>query len=338
MGFERICQRLLEYGVLAPSIYNSQPWKFLVDGSRGIIEVQADISRARPSEIDEKQRDLYLALGACIENIILAAPALGYEIEPFLFPKADVVASLRLSPMTETTPENLFPSLLIRQTHAGHYKKNSVQPLHLERLLNVPAFSAHEKLYVLNSDVVPKQLIPFLHDLSHEGALNQILINEGARWIRTKPEAGDGLPLTHLGLPISVKARFALLRYLFFKKEVKEVARQTLLRQGHLVDAPAFMLITVQKSGKEDYLNAGRWYARLALTLSEIELGAQTLHLPITLKTAHASLLDFFKASPNEEPVFLVRLGQPLEKKWPKTPRRPLSQSIEFVLKINLPS
>jgi len=331
MGFERICQRLLEYGVLAPSIYNSQPWKFVVDGARGIIEVQSDISRARPGEIDPHQRDLYLALGACIENMVLAAPALGYEIELSLFPKADVAASLKLKPMSETMPESLFPSLLIRQTHAGVYKENSVQALHLERLLNIPAFSPDEKLHVLNSDVIQKQLIPFLNDLSHEGALNQTLIDEGARWIRTEPEADDGLSLGHLGLPISVKTRFAFLRYLFYQKEVKEVARQVLLRQGHQVDAPAFVLITVQKSSRENYLNAGRWYARLALTLSEIELGAQTLHLPITLKTAHTPLLDFFKASPEEEPVFLIRLGQPVEKKWPKTSRKHPSLSLKFV-------
>jgi nitroreductase len=331
MGFERICQRLLEYGVLAPSIYNSQPWKFVVDGARGIIEVQADLSRVRPSEIDPHQRDLYLAVGACIENMVLAAPALGYEIELSLFPRADTAVSLKLKPMSETMPENLFPSLLIRQTHAGAYRENSVQPIHLERLLNVPAFSPNEKLHVLNSNVVQKQLIPFLHDAAHEGALSQDLIDEGARWIRTDSEGSDGLPLNHLGLPISVKTRFAVLRYLFYKKEVKELSRQVLLRQGHLVEAPAFMLMTVQTSDKESYLNAGRWYARLALTLSEIELGAQTLHLPITLQTAHMPLLDFFKASPKEEPVFLVRLGQPVEKKWPKTSRRPISLSVKFV-------
>ncbi len=331
MGFVRICQRLLEYGVLAPSIYNSQPWKFVVDGARGSIEVQADSSRTRPGDIDPNQRDLYLALGACIENMVLAAPALGYEIELSLFPREGAVASLKLKPMNETMPENLFPSLLIRQTHAGLYKESSVQPLHLERLLNIPAFSPNEKIYVLNSDVIQKQLIPFLHDLSHEGALHQTLIDEGARWVRTEPEAGDGLPLGYLGLPISVKTRFAFLRYLFYKNEVKEVARQILLRQGHLVDAPAFMLMTVKTFDKESYLNAGRWYTRLALTLSEIELGAQTLHLPITLKTAHVPLLDFFKASPHEQPVFLVRLGQPFEKKWPKTFRRAPLLSVKFV-------
>ena len=167
--------------------------------------------------------------------------------------------------------------------------------------------------------------------MAHVGMARQDLIEEGARWMRDDAEMEDGLPLDHLGLSISVKIRFAVLRYLFREKEIKEVARQVLLRQGHFVDAPAFVLMTIQTPYKENYLNAGRWYARLALTLSEIELGAKTLHLPITLKTAHAPLLDFFKSSPDEEPVLLVRLGQPVEKNWPKTARRPVSLSAKFV-------
>jgi hypothetical protein len=151
MGFERVCRRLLEYGVLAPSLYNSQPWRFLVDAQQGTIEVLADNHRARSSEIDEKQRDIYLSLGACIENMILAAPALGYEIELLIFPSEGIAARLKLKPMSEAMPESLFPSLLTRQTHAGAFKENSIQDLHLERLKNVSAFSSQEKLYFLNS-------------------------------------------------------------------------------------------------------------------------------------------------------------------------------------------
>jgi len=42
--------------------------------------------------------------------------------------------------------------------------------------------------------------------------------------------------------------RFALLRYFGYQREIREVARQTLLRQGHGVEAPAFLLMTTQDS------------------------------------------------------------------------------------------
>jgi len=328
MGFERVCRRLLEYGILAPSVYNTQPWKFLVDGQKGIIEVRADFSRTRSREIDEKQRDLYLALGACVESMILAAPALGYEVELSMFTNERVVASLKLKPMTETLPESLFTSLLIRQTHAGFYKENSVQELHLERLRNVPAFSARERLHFLNSEKDREKLISLLHDLSHEEAGNSTLVEEAVHWIKPQPDALEGLLLRCLGLPVSIKMRFAFLRHFSYAREIKEVARQALLKQGHGAEAPAYLLMTTQMPERESYFNAGRWYIRLALTLSEIELGAQVLHLPTTLKRAHPSLLKLFKASHAEEPVLLLRFGQPADKKWPKTYRQPLFEKL----------
>src|SRR5260221_9309801 len=111
MGFERILRRLIEYGLLAPSIYNSQPWKFLIEPKQGVIEIYADEERVRPLEIDSRRRDLYLALGAYVEHMVLAAPALGYEIKEELFPGESPrgwVARLALTPLPETVPETLF--------------------------------------------------------------------------------------------------------------------------------------------------------------------------------------------------------------------------------------
>ncbi len=328
MGFENVCRRLLEYGVLAPSIYNSQPWKFSIDADKGFIRVEPDPTRIRPLGLDPGQRDLYLAIGACVENMILAAPALGYEVEADFFPPKGPTALLRLKPMAEAMPESLFPSLLIRQTHAGKYKEKSVQELHLERLRNVASFSEKEKMYFVTEAEQRDQLISLLHDASHEGAGSQALIEEVAQWIRPSSGAHEGLPMGHLGLPISVRTRFMVLRYFSLAKEIKEVARQTLLRQGHLIEAPAFLLLTTGSPNSKSYFNAGRWHTRLTLTLSEIELGAQTLHLPVVLKTVHPKLLEIFKTPQGEEPVMLIRFGQPEKKAWPRTFRRPLSESL----------
>ncbi len=97
MSYEKIGRRLLEYAVLASSIYNSQPWKFSISASRGTIEVYPDEARARPLELDPGQRDLYLALGACLENMALAGPALGYAVQEATFsPK--IISEKKLFP------------------------------------------------------------------------------------------------------------------------------------------------------------------------------------------------------------------------------------------------
>ncbi len=334
MSYDKIQRRLLEYAVLAPSIYNSQPWKFSLSASDGAIEVYPDEARARPLELDPGQRELYLALGACLENIVLAGPALGYEVHEKLFPqglsgkKLFPAARLELKPVSEVMPEPLFSTLLIRHSHAGAYKPGSVADIHLERLWVLPAFSDQEKIHYMTEEAKRKELSLLLHDLSHEGSRKTAMVQEGARWITPKTNGPEGLPVAHIGLPISVKARFAFLRYLALGKEIQEVARQALLRQGHGIEAPAFLLMTTRNPGPLGYLNAGRWTQRILLTLNEMELGFQILHLPISLEFCHAELRQRFGAAEGEEPVLLVRFGQPENKKWPHTHRRPVEQTL----------
>lgn len=334
MTYDKVQRRLLEYAVLAPSVYNSQPWKFSLDASNGAVEIFPDEQRARPLELDPAQRDLYLALGACLENMTLAGPALGYAAHETLFPrglperKLVPAARLELRPVSEVMPEPLFSTLLIRHSHAGAYKPGSVGDIHLERLRVLPAFSGQEKIYFMTEETQRRELSLLLHDLSHEGSQKKAMVKEGARWITPKSNGPEGMPMAHIGLPLSVKFRFAFLRWLALEKEIKEVARQALLRQGHGIEAPAFLLMATRNPGPLGYLNAGRWAQRILLTLNEMELGFQILHLPISLAFCHSDLRQRFGAAEGEEPVLLVRFGQPANKKWPRTHRRPIEESL----------
>jgi hypothetical protein len=111
-------------------------------------------------------------------------------------------------------------------------------------------------------------------------------------------------------------------------KAVRKLAKEALLRQGHGVEAPAFLLMTTQNPTREGYLNAGRWMERIQLTLNEMELGFQALHLPISLPFCHADLCSRFGFSTGEEPVLLLRWGRPTTTKWPRTRRRAVKESL----------
>ncbi len=272
-----------------------------------------------------------MALGACVEFMVLAAPALGYELIETLFPRGTrggPAALLRIKTVPETVPDPLFSTLLTRQSNAGKYREASIQEIHLDRLRNLPGSSTGEKIYFLTEEVDRQKLIRFLHDLSHEASGLDWLLDEAVRWIRPSADPLDGIPVGHLGLPVSVKTRFNVLRHFGYAREIREVARQTLLRQGHRIEAPVYLLMTTHNPTAPGYFNAGRWHARLALTLSEMELGSQTIHLPVSVESSRASLREIFKAAAPEEPVLLIRFGQPEKKIWPKTSRRPPDQCL----------
>src|SRR3989344_606302 len=64
----------LRYAVLAPSVHNTQPWKFkLTDNSCKFYKDP----ELRLAKADPKDRYLHIALGACIENFVLAGKAFG---------------------------------------------------------------------------------------------------------------------------------------------------------------------------------------------------------------------------------------------------------------------
>lgn len=67
---------LLRYGILAPSYFNLQPWKFLVKNDT--IFFYADLDRALPIT-DPHNRALYLSCGCVLNYLNLAARHYGYE-------------------------------------------------------------------------------------------------------------------------------------------------------------------------------------------------------------------------------------------------------------------
>src|SRR4051812_40847653 len=65
---------MLRAAVAAPSMHNTQPWRFRVTG-RG-VEGDRDRERELPAE-DPSRRMLYVSLGAAIFNLRVAAAACG---------------------------------------------------------------------------------------------------------------------------------------------------------------------------------------------------------------------------------------------------------------------
>ena len=89
---------LLRYAILAPSVKNSQPWAFSVQGNR--IHVIADLSRAQ-SVTDPGHRELYISLGCALENILVAAEHFGLRHGVSYFPEpgqAELVATVHFAP------------------------------------------------------------------------------------------------------------------------------------------------------------------------------------------------------------------------------------------------
>lgn len=96
-------ESLLAAAVAAPSIHNTQPWRFRLDRDSQVLEVHSEPARTLPLA-DPMHRAQYLSVGAALFNLRLAAVHRGWRPEVRLLPDPHVpglLAAVRLTgPLT----------------------------------------------------------------------------------------------------------------------------------------------------------------------------------------------------------------------------------------------
>lgn len=93
-----VLERILSSGVAAPSADNCHLFYFVIRGSRILIQVDDAYRRASP----QRQLLAWIAYGAVVENMLLAAAALGWIGKAVCFPSDEAVCEISLSPGAES--------------------------------------------------------------------------------------------------------------------------------------------------------------------------------------------------------------------------------------------
>ncbi|MFE9774804.1 Acg family FMN-binding oxidoreductase [Streptomyces sp. NPDC005931] len=100
-------EALLAAAVAAPSIHNTQPWRFGLDAVTGTVEVRADHRRTLPLT-DPDARAQHLSVGAAVLNLRVAAAHCGWNPVVRLLPDSrepDLMATVLLAePLGESRP------------------------------------------------------------------------------------------------------------------------------------------------------------------------------------------------------------------------------------------
>jgi nitroreductase len=101
----------------APSLHNSQPWRFAITGD--VLEIRADRSRATPA-IDPRGRGLAIACGAAAFNAMVAGRAAGRACSPRLGRHGadeELVASVTVGGPISTAPQDISLAAAITRRH-----------------------------------------------------------------------------------------------------------------------------------------------------------------------------------------------------------------------------
>ena len=128
---EEIARYVVARAVWAPSVHNTQPWRFTADGGPR-ISLHADVGR-RLAVADPDGREMMISCGAALFTVRLALRALGYIPETTVLPdpaQPTLVAqvSWRERAAADEFERRLSGHILTRRTHRGAFDPEPLPP------------------------------------------------------------------------------------------------------------------------------------------------------------------------------------------------------------------
>ena len=192
---------LLNYGILAPSGHNTQPWLFkIVDDA---VELYGDRTRALPV-VDPDNRELIISCGAALFHLKLAIRYFGFQDIVKILPEAnnpDLLARIGIGRKRLVSEEehSLFHAILKRRTNRLPFTERPFAKSLLSEL-QLAASSPHTQL-----QIIPQESREAVIDLIAEGdrrqMANPLFRQELAKWIRSgKSSRHDGIPAYAQGM------------------------------------------------------------------------------------------------------------------------------------------
>jgi nitroreductase len=302
---------LLRYAILAPSMRNTQPWRFEVDGNA----VQLFAAPSSPQPIaDPESRELYLSLGCALENLLVAAEHFGFSHELRYFPdgtSSDLAARIVFELGGSRTPARAHITLnAITQRHNDNsvYHRMPVPP-HVRRRLQACCVEPELRLQLIDDLLFRQKVDELTLEADRLEFSNPAFRKELSSRIR-EGVFGDSRIVSGLsGLAVS-------------KLDLGEAVA----RQDHqlVLSAPLLGMISGRTDTHLVHMKAGQVFERLWLSATTMGVRVHPMSQTMRHPTMRAALADLMP-EPHWRPLHLFRVGysRTESQRERHTPRRP---------------
>jgi hypothetical protein len=310
----------------APSIHNTQPWRFT--GSVDRLEVHVDPERFLPI-LDPTHRQQVISCGVAVEFAAVALRAGGRDVEVDVAPEPgnpDHLATVRVLGDRPADEDDgvLAAAIPERHTTRAPFLPQEVPAGLIDRLQSE---AGEYGVWVENVSREDAELVTvFLLNRAEEAEQGDPAYRaELEVWLRTDPDAVDGVPVSAVaGDDPTARPSNWLIRDFLVGSRVEQPA--AVVRDDDpppAVERPAVLLMGTMGDDRAAWVQAGRALGRVLLRLTAAGLAAspltQALDWPATRARLQAEL------SLVGHPQMLLRLG------WPSAPatttgRRPVAE------------
>lgn len=277
-------ERILDAGNNAPSGENCQPWHFVVRGTT--IEVHLLPDRDQ-SAYSWGQRASYLANGAVVENIVIAASAEQYRAEVKYFPNTSDkwhVATIVLTKDSTIEPDPLASFIIRRISNRKPYTKDSLTSEERKTFANATAHGEYGTFVLVET---PQEI----SRLGRVGSTNEevMLANRSlhdfffnhVNWTKGEDEEKKiGFYIKTLELPPPAEKMFKLFSNWSVMRVLARLGFNRLVAKQNAAtnaSASAIGALMIDRTEPLDFVKVGRTVERLWLMATSLGLSFQPL-------------------------------------------------------------
>lgn len=310
--------KLISAAVAAPSIHNSQPWRYRLDPDTLTIEVHAAPERKLP-HADPDGRALHLSVGAAVFNLRVAVAHFGWEPEVRLLPRPeepDHLASVRLGPPGPgggRLDENLYHALWRRHSCRFPFSDRPVPARVLRDL--VAAAEGEGVRMALPTAAETSRILELTAEAEWYESANAQRRVESRSWVRDG--ARDGVPSSALG-PRDTAGHMPV-------RDFSAPASVPRPPSAEFEPHPVVGVLSTPRDTPADWLHAGQGLESALLLATAHDLKASLLHQALEWRDLRWALNDPHGGIGHVQ--MLIRLGYGPE--GPQTSRLPVEDVLE---------
>lgn len=315
----------VRYAILAPSIYNRQPWQYEINGAKASLYVDR---RLGLPILDPDDREAMIGCSASLHNLRLAIRYFGYKETTEFRPdqsKEDLVAIVTIGDKTDTpaTEEDisLFKAIT-KRCFAQDTFEDKDPPIEMIKALQDAATAEGAWLHICD-ETTRRNILKMAVEADHIQNTSKNFRRELAAWTDPRrAESGDGLPHYAEKQFSSVMNRLTPNIVRRFRGNDGEPINDADFLESK--GTPMLVVLGSKKGGAVERIRTGQALMRVLLKAEALGLSCSTLNQVCEVPEIRLRLHDDIDQQGRAHVVLRFGFGG----KRKRAPRRPLSSTL----------